>query len=145
MHVIYDVSHNIAKVEEHIVNGRPKTLLVHRKGRYLFTYLFVVIISAVCLYMINFSRINQSLSSTSSFDTSGLSVNWSTSLNWWNYGKLQLCFEWYWPRNGTDIWVWFWHIIDNCEITHSSKFIPKCLPIPARLWIARFIQCNYFW
>lgn len=32
MHVIYDVSHNIAKVEEHMLNGRPKTLLVHRKG-----------------------------------------------------------------------------------------------------------------
>lgn len=32
MHVIYDVSHNIAKVEEHILNGRPKRLLVHRKG-----------------------------------------------------------------------------------------------------------------
>jgi tRNA-splicing ligase RtcB len=32
MHVIYDVSHNIAKKEEHLVNGRPKTLLVHRKG-----------------------------------------------------------------------------------------------------------------
>jgi tRNA-splicing ligase RtcB len=32
MHVIYDVSHNIAKVEEHIVDGRPRRLLVHRKG-----------------------------------------------------------------------------------------------------------------
>lgn len=32
MHVIYDVSHNIAKVEEHLVDGKPKTLLVHRKG-----------------------------------------------------------------------------------------------------------------
>ena len=32
MHVIYDVSHNIAKVEEHIVEGRQRTLLVHRKG-----------------------------------------------------------------------------------------------------------------
>lgn len=32
MHVIYDVSHNIAKVEEHVVDGRQKTLLVHRKG-----------------------------------------------------------------------------------------------------------------
>lgn len=32
MHVIYDVSHNIAKVEEHWVNGEAKTLLVHRKG-----------------------------------------------------------------------------------------------------------------
>ena len=32
MHVIYDVSHNIAKIEEHIVDGQSKTLLVHRKG-----------------------------------------------------------------------------------------------------------------
>ena len=32
MHLIYDVSHNIAKVEEHMVDGRPKRLLVHRKG-----------------------------------------------------------------------------------------------------------------
>lgn len=31
MHVIYDVSHNIAKVEEHMVDGKQKTLLVHRK------------------------------------------------------------------------------------------------------------------
>ena len=32
MHVIYDVSHNIAKVEEHFLEGKQKTLLVHRKG-----------------------------------------------------------------------------------------------------------------
>ncbi|XP_023329182.1 tRNA-splicing ligase RtcB homolog [Eurytemora carolleeae] len=32
MHVIYDVSHNIAKMEEHIVDGKRKRLLVHRKG-----------------------------------------------------------------------------------------------------------------
>jgi len=32
MQLIYDVSHNIAKVEEHIVDGVQKTLLVHRKG-----------------------------------------------------------------------------------------------------------------
>eukprot|EP00004_Rigifila_ramosa_P011149 TRINITY_DN2354_c0_g1_i2.p1 TRINITY_DN2354_c0_g1~~TRINITY_DN2354_c0_g1_i2.p1 ORF type:complete len:504 (-),score=104.07 TRINITY_DN2354_c0_g1_i2:35-1546(-) len=32
MNVVYDVSHNIAKIEEHMVDGRPKTLLVHRKG-----------------------------------------------------------------------------------------------------------------
>lgn len=32
MHVIYDVSHNIAKVEQHMVNGKPMNLLVHRKG-----------------------------------------------------------------------------------------------------------------
>ena len=32
MHVVYDVSHNIAKIEEHMVDGRLKTLLVHRKG-----------------------------------------------------------------------------------------------------------------
>jgi len=32
MHVIYDVSHNIAKVEEHMVDGQMMQLLVHRKG-----------------------------------------------------------------------------------------------------------------
>jgi len=32
MHVIYDVSHNIAKVEKHMVNGVMKNLPVHRKG-----------------------------------------------------------------------------------------------------------------
>merc|ERR1711862_888161 len=32
MHVIYDVSHNIAKKEEHMVDGKPTPLLVHRKG-----------------------------------------------------------------------------------------------------------------
>lgn len=32
MHVVYDVSHNIAKFEEHMVDGKLKTLLVHRKG-----------------------------------------------------------------------------------------------------------------
>uniref|UniRef100_A0A6U4UYL9 RNA-splicing ligase RtcB homolog n=2 Tax=Hemiselmis andersenii TaxID=464988 RepID=A0A6U4UYL9_HEMAN len=32
MHVIYDVSHNIAKEEEHMVDGKLKRLLVHRKG-----------------------------------------------------------------------------------------------------------------
>lgn len=33
MHTVYDVSHNIAKVEEHFLDdGRPVTCLVHRKG-----------------------------------------------------------------------------------------------------------------
>ena len=32
MHVVYDVSHNIAKEEEHMVDGKLKRLLVHRKG-----------------------------------------------------------------------------------------------------------------
>ncbi len=30
--LIYDVCHNIAKIEEHIVEGRKRTLCVHRKG-----------------------------------------------------------------------------------------------------------------
>lgn len=30
--LIYDVAHNIAKIEEHIVNGKKKKLIVHRKG-----------------------------------------------------------------------------------------------------------------
>ena len=32
MQVIYDVSHNMAKIEQHMVNGKPTELLVHRKG-----------------------------------------------------------------------------------------------------------------
>jgi tRNA-splicing ligase RtcB (3'-phosphate/5'-hydroxy nucleic acid ligase) len=30
--LLYDVSHNTCKVEDHIVDGRPKRLFVHRKG-----------------------------------------------------------------------------------------------------------------
>ncbi len=32
MKLVYDVAHNIAKMEKHIVNGKEKMLLVHRKG-----------------------------------------------------------------------------------------------------------------
>jgi tRNA-splicing ligase RtcB (3'-phosphate/5'-hydroxy nucleic acid ligase) len=32
MHVVYDVSHNLAKIERHEVDGRLRTLCVHRKG-----------------------------------------------------------------------------------------------------------------
>jgi len=32
MHIVYDVAHNIAKVEEHDVDGEERTLIVHRKG-----------------------------------------------------------------------------------------------------------------
>jgi len=32
MQIIYDVSHNIAKFEEHWIDGRPKQLCMHRKG-----------------------------------------------------------------------------------------------------------------
>jgi tRNA-splicing ligase RtcB (3'-phosphate/5'-hydroxy nucleic acid ligase) len=32
LHVVYDVAHNLAKIEEHHVEGRPRRLCVHRKG-----------------------------------------------------------------------------------------------------------------
>ena len=32
MDLVYDVAHNIAKLEKHIVDGKEKTLCVHRKG-----------------------------------------------------------------------------------------------------------------
>jgi tRNA-splicing ligase RtcB len=32
MHLVYDVAHNIAKVERHRVNGESRDVLVHRKG-----------------------------------------------------------------------------------------------------------------
>jgi len=33
MDLLYDVSHNTCKVEEHLVDGRRRKLYVHRKGR----------------------------------------------------------------------------------------------------------------
>ncbi|MDP4117330.1 MAG: RtcB family protein, partial [Bacteroidota bacterium] len=30
--LVYDISHNIAKVEQHLIDGKAKTVLVHRKG-----------------------------------------------------------------------------------------------------------------
>jgi len=32
MRLVYDVSHNIGNMEEHIINGKKKTVCVHRKG-----------------------------------------------------------------------------------------------------------------
>jgi tRNA-splicing ligase RtcB len=32
MHIVYDVAHNTAKLERHIVDGKERSLLVHRKG-----------------------------------------------------------------------------------------------------------------
>lgn len=32
MHLVYDVCHNIAKIEEHVVDGKKRKLIVHRKG-----------------------------------------------------------------------------------------------------------------
>jgi tRNA-splicing ligase RtcB len=32
MHLVYDVAHNVAKIEEHMVDGRRVTACVHRKG-----------------------------------------------------------------------------------------------------------------
>ena len=32
MHMVYDIAHNTAKLERHIVDGQERTLLVHRKG-----------------------------------------------------------------------------------------------------------------
>jgi len=32
MHIVYDVAHNIAKIEEHEVNGETKKVVMHRKG-----------------------------------------------------------------------------------------------------------------
>ena len=32
MHLVYDVCHNLAKLEDHVVDGAPRRVLVHRKG-----------------------------------------------------------------------------------------------------------------
>jgi len=92
MHVIYDVSHNIAKAEQHYINGRLKNLLVHRKVRYLFNpseftltaehYLLIIIRS--------FLGINPRISTASSSYPSGLPVDWTASSDWWHNGNLFL-------------------------------------------------------
>lgn len=38
MNVVYDVSHNIAKEEEHMVEGKKHRVLVHRKGQKQFAF-----------------------------------------------------------------------------------------------------------
>jgi tRNA-splicing ligase RtcB len=38
MNVVYDTSHNICKIEEHIVDGKPKQVLVHRKVFFFLLY-----------------------------------------------------------------------------------------------------------
>lgn len=52
MHVIYDVSHNIAKMEQHYVDGKPKHLLVHRKVFRTFI-LFMVLLKLYKLLYFN--------------------------------------------------------------------------------------------
>ncbi|MDQ3963708.1 MAG: RtcB family protein [Actinomycetota bacterium] len=32
MHLVYDISHNLAKIEEHTVDGKQRSVCVHRKG-----------------------------------------------------------------------------------------------------------------
>jgi tRNA-splicing ligase RtcB len=32
MHMVYDVAHNVAKIEDHVVDGIPRKVIVHRKG-----------------------------------------------------------------------------------------------------------------
>ena len=32
LRMVYDIAHNLAKLETHVVDGRPRELLVHRKG-----------------------------------------------------------------------------------------------------------------
>ena len=32
MHIVYDVCHNIAKLEEHVIDGKRRKVYVHRKG-----------------------------------------------------------------------------------------------------------------
>lgn len=32
LHMVYDVSHNLGKVEKHLMNGKERTLVLHRKG-----------------------------------------------------------------------------------------------------------------
>lgn len=84
MHVIYDVSHNIAKVEEHIVDGKLKTLLVHRKV--ILSLLKQLLMTNDCYLF--FKGFYSSFSTPSSINSCRLSIDWSTGINRRNYGYL---------------------------------------------------------
>lgn len=98
MHVVYDVSHNIAKVEQHMVEGQIKTLLVHRKGSTRafpphhplipVDYQFIgtnYIGNHFQLFFYNF-------------------IGRSTCTDWWNNGNMFICIDGDTKRNGRDIW-----------------------------------------
>ncbi len=79
MHVVYDVSHNIAKVEQHYVDGKHMRLLVHRKGRDCFMTLFTNYPDAILLHsqvsrltVCVYSRVHQSLRTAPPIDPRGL-------------------------------------------------------------------------
>ena len=63
MHLVYDTSHNIAKIEEHLVDGKLKTLLVQK-------------------------RVNKGVSPAPSFDSGGLSIYWAASFDRWYDGNM---------------------------------------------------------
>jgi tRNA-splicing ligase RtcB len=98
MHVIYDVSHNIAKVEQHMVDGVEKTLLVHRKGstRAFPPHHPLIPVDYQFIGWTNFYPNNS---------------NRSTCFDWRNYGHLFLCSNWNTARNGRNFWFnmsWGW-------------------------------------
>ena len=81
MQVIYDVSHNIAKVEQHEVNGKPMTLLVHRKGA---TRAFP---PHHPLIPVDYQVYNHILFYSI--------VHWTTCIGWWINGYIFICISWY--------------------------------------------------
>lgn len=87
MNVVYDVSHNIAKIEHHMVDGKPRSLLVHRKGA---TRAFGEL-SLVGVVWVFAQRQPKTIRSKPSFDSCGLSIYRAACFDWWYHGNLFLC------------------------------------------------------
>lgn len=80
MNVVYDVSHNIAKTEHHLVNGRPVS---HNIFSFSFSYWLCCVEASAC----SSQRRNSRLPSSSSADSGRLSVYWPACVDWRHNGN----------------------------------------------------------
>ena len=64
MHLVYDTSHNIAKIEEHLVDGKTKDVIGSQK------------------------RVNKGISPSPSLDSGGLPIYWAASFDRWYDGNM---------------------------------------------------------
>ena len=104
MHLIYDVSHNIAKVEEHMVDGKQKTLLVHRKGA---TRAFPPHhpLIPVDYQVLDWKKVNLEFTLVLNHELLYLyKVNWAACPYRWHNGHLQLRTNWNTDWDGKYIW-----------------------------------------
>lgn len=83
MNVVYDVSHNIAKMEQHLVDGRPRQLLVvHLSTFFWGSFSFFALGSS--------QGCHSCVWSSSPSGAGGLSVHGTACFDWWHHGDVLL-------------------------------------------------------